>query len=155
MGRNTWRPAKRDLNNLRPRPRRLGRRLALAPRRRPAALARPYVFAPTLTGLGERAHQLHAGVDLSLHIADVLGVIRYESLDDIVLVGHSYGGFVISGVAEVIPRQDPLHRLSRRLRPEDGEALVEIVQPAVQEVIRGAQARGEVRCPCATRPPSA
>lgn len=50
------------------------------------------VFTPTLTGLGERAHQLHPGINLSLHIADVLGVIKYEQLNDIVLVGHSYGG---------------------------------------------------------------
>src|SRR5207344_1939018 len=46
------------------------------------------VFTPTLTGLGERAHLLHSKVDLSLHIADVLGVIKNEQLKDVVLVGH-------------------------------------------------------------------
>ena len=58
------------------------------------------VFAPTNTGLGERAHLLRPGIDLSLHIVDVLGVIKYERLRNFVLVGHSYGGCVISGIAE-------------------------------------------------------
>jgi pimeloyl-ACP methyl ester carboxylesterase len=105
------------------------------------------VFTPTLTGLGERAHQLHAGVDLSLHIADVLGVLRYESLDDIVLVGHSYGGFVISGVAEAFPGEIRSIVFLDAFVPNDGEALVEVVQPAVQEVIRSAQTRGDSTVP--------
>ena len=105
------------------------------------------VFAPTLTGLGERAHQLHPGVDLSLHIADVLGVLRYESLDDIVLVGHSYGGFVVSGVAEAFPGKIRSIVFLDAFVPNDGEALVDIVQPAVQEVIRGAQTRGDSTVP--------
>ena len=105
------------------------------------------VFAPTLTGLGERAHQLHPGIDLSLHIADVLGVLRYESLDDIVLVGHSYGGFVISGVAEAFPGRIHSIVFLDAFVPNDGEALVDIVQPPVQEVIRGAQSRGETTVP--------
>src|SRR4030095_5954187 len=60
------------------------------------------VFTPTLTGLGEREHLLHPGIDASLHIADVLNVIKCERLDDFVLVGHSYGGCVISGIAEAM-----------------------------------------------------
>lgn len=105
------------------------------------------VFTPTLSGLGERMHQLHPGVDLSLHIADVLGVIKYESLNDIVLVGHSYGGFVISGAAEVIPDKIRSMVFLDAFVPDDSEALVDIVQPAVQDVIRGAQARGEATVP--------
>jgi pimeloyl-ACP methyl ester carboxylesterase len=58
------------------------------------------VFAPTLTGLGERVHLGHAGITLDTHIADIVGVIEAEELEDIVLVGHSYGGSVITGVAE-------------------------------------------------------
>jgi pimeloyl-ACP methyl ester carboxylesterase len=58
------------------------------------------VFTPTLTGLGERSHLLRAGVDLKTHIADVANVLKWERLTDVVLCGHSYGGFVISGVAE-------------------------------------------------------
>jgi pimeloyl-ACP methyl ester carboxylesterase len=58
------------------------------------------VFAPTLTGLGERSHLLDAKVDLTMHVTDIVNLIKWERLNDIVLVGHSYGGMVITGVAE-------------------------------------------------------
>ena len=61
------------------------------------------VFTPTLTGVAERSHQLTPDVDLETHILDVLNLIRWEELSDIVLCGHSYGGCVISGVADRIP----------------------------------------------------
>lgn len=61
------------------------------------------VFTPTYTGLGERAHLTGPMVDLELHIQDVLGVIEYEGLRDFVLVGHSYGGMVATGVADRVP----------------------------------------------------
>ena len=57
------------------------------------------MFVPTLTGLGERSHLLHPGITLSTHIQDVLGVFKYEDLQDVILVGHSYGGMVITGVS--------------------------------------------------------
>jgi len=62
------------------------------------------VFTPTLTGLGERSHLLRAGIDLKTHIADVVNVMKWEGLSDVVLCGHSYGGMVISGVAEALPQ---------------------------------------------------
>ena len=58
------------------------------------------VFTPTLTGLCERSHLLSPDVDLQTHIDDIANLIRWEELTDIVLVGHSYGGCVISGVAD-------------------------------------------------------
>ena len=58
------------------------------------------VFTPTLTGLGERSHLLRGGIDLKTHITDIVNVMKWEGLSDVVLCGHSYGGFVISGVAE-------------------------------------------------------
>jgi pimeloyl-ACP methyl ester carboxylesterase len=58
------------------------------------------VYAPTLTGLGERSHDVHPGIDLDTHIADVAGVLRYEDLHDVILLGHSYGGMVITGAAD-------------------------------------------------------
>jgi pimeloyl-ACP methyl ester carboxylesterase len=61
------------------------------------------VFTPTYTGLGERAHQASRSVTLDTHIADILGVIGCEDLRDIVLVGHSYGGMVATGVADRAP----------------------------------------------------
>lgn len=60
------------------------------------------VFAPTLTGVGERSHLAGARIDLATHIADIVNVIKWEGLEGIVLVGHSYGGVIISGVAEQI-----------------------------------------------------
>jgi pimeloyl-ACP methyl ester carboxylesterase len=58
------------------------------------------VFAVTLTGDGERAHLRTSAVDLHTHIADVVGLVEAEELDDIVLVGHSYGGMVATGVTD-------------------------------------------------------
>jgi pimeloyl-ACP methyl ester carboxylesterase len=58
------------------------------------------VFTPTLTGSGERFHLLSRDVSLATHIEDVSAVLRYEELSDVVLVGHSYGGTVVTGVAD-------------------------------------------------------
>jgi pimeloyl-ACP methyl ester carboxylesterase len=62
-------------------------------------------FAVTLTGLGERSHLANANVNLTTHIMDVVNTIKWNELDGkgIVLVGHSYGGTVMSGVAELVP----------------------------------------------------
>ena len=61
------------------------------------------VFTPTLTGVGERSHLNSAQVNLGTHIADVVNLIRWEELTDVVLCGHSYGGCVVSGVADRLP----------------------------------------------------
>lgn len=58
------------------------------------------VFTPTLTGLGERAHLIAPEINLSTHIQDIAAVIEREELDNVILVGHSYAGWVIAGVAE-------------------------------------------------------
>jgi pimeloyl-ACP methyl ester carboxylesterase len=58
------------------------------------------VFAPTMTGLGERSHLFDGKVNLTTHITDIVNLIKWERLDNVVLVGHSYGGTVINGVAE-------------------------------------------------------
>jgi pimeloyl-ACP methyl ester carboxylesterase len=58
------------------------------------------VFTPTLTGLGERSHLLSPHVNLDTHIEDVVNLIKWEELSDVVLCGHSYSGCVISGVAD-------------------------------------------------------
>jgi pimeloyl-ACP methyl ester carboxylesterase len=61
------------------------------------------VFTPTLSGLGERVHLVHPGIDLDTHIQDVLGFLEYEDLHDVVLVDHSYGTMVITGAADRLP----------------------------------------------------
>lgn len=58
------------------------------------------VHAPTLTGLGERAHLAHRNIDLETHVADIIGLLEMEDLANVVLVGHSYAGMVIAGVAD-------------------------------------------------------
>ncbi|HEX7388038.1 MAG TPA: alpha/beta fold hydrolase [Castellaniella sp.] len=58
------------------------------------------VFAPTLTGLGERSHLLSSSINLDTFIQDIHNVLIWEDLHDVVLVGHSFGGLVISGVAD-------------------------------------------------------
>ncbi|MEJ0047532.1 MAG: alpha/beta fold hydrolase [Rhodospirillales bacterium] len=62
------------------------------------------VFAPSLTGLGDRRHLLTREVNLDTHIQDIVELIASEELSDLVLVGHSYGGIVITGVADRIPQ---------------------------------------------------
>jgi len=105
------------------------------------------VFTPTLTGQGERAHLLHPNIDLSLHVADVLSVVKCERLNDIVLVGHSYGGCVISGVAEAVGDKIRSIVFLDAFIPDNGESLFDVVQPAVKEVIQGVLDRGETTVP--------
>jgi pimeloyl-ACP methyl ester carboxylesterase len=105
------------------------------------------VFTPTLTGLGERAHLLHPDIDLSLHVADVLGLIKCERLNNIVLVGHSYGGFVISGVAEAVANKISSIVFLDAFIPDNGESLLDVVQPAVQDVIQDVLDRGDTTVP--------
>jgi pimeloyl-ACP methyl ester carboxylesterase len=79
------------------------------------------VFTPTLTGLGERSHLMSGSINLDTHISDVANLIRWEDLNDIVLVGHSYAGWVISGVAEQLePRIGSIVYLDAFM-PADGQ----------------------------------
>ncbi len=90
------------------------------------------VFAPTLTGLGERAHLLSPGIDLDTHIDDVVAVLHYEDLRDVILVGHSYGGMVITGVADRAgDRVGHLVYLDS-VNPRDGESLAQLAAPLMQ-----------------------
>ena len=61
--------------------------------------------APTLTGLGERRHLIRADITPDLHVEDVLAVMKWRELSDVILVGHSYGGIVATGVASAAPEQ--------------------------------------------------
>jgi pimeloyl-ACP methyl ester carboxylesterase len=89
------------------------------------------VFCPTLTGLGARAHLLTREVNLSTHIADVVGLLDAEELSEVVLVGHSYGGIVITGVAaRAKPRLRQLVYLDSAI-VEDGGTWAGVAPPAV------------------------
>jgi pimeloyl-ACP methyl ester carboxylesterase len=80
------------------------------------------VLAITLTGIAERAHLLHAGVNLETHIADVIAELAVHHVSDAVLVGHSYGGMVITAVADRVPRQVNSLAYLDAFVPRDGES---------------------------------
>jgi pimeloyl-ACP methyl ester carboxylesterase len=92
------------------------------------------VYTPTLTGLGERAHLVGPHVDLDLHIRDVVAVLHSEDLRDVILVGHSYGGMVITGVADrVSDRIGKLVYLDAA-NPKNGQSLVDVAGPVINAV---------------------
>ncbi len=95
------------------------------------------VFTPTLTGLGERSHLLSAEVDLDLHIRDVTAVLHYEDLRDVVLVGHSYGGMVVTGVAD--RAADRVGRLVYldAANPRNQQSLVDVTGGAIEAIRPG------------------
>ena len=90
------------------------------------------VYAPTMTGLGERAHLLSSKIDLDLHVADIVAVLHYEDLRDVILVGHSYGGMVITGVAD--RAADRVGRLVYldAATPLNGQSLVDVAGPIIE-----------------------
>jgi pimeloyl-ACP methyl ester carboxylesterase len=83
-------------------------------------------YTPTLTGLGERSHLVRPDIDLDLHIRDITAVLHYEDLRDVILVGHSYGGMVITGVAD--RASDRVGRLVYldAANPANGQSLVDV-----------------------------
>jgi pimeloyl-ACP methyl ester carboxylesterase len=83
------------------------------------------VFTPTLTGLGERVHLLSREVSLDTHIADVVNLLIWEDLWDIVLVGHSYGGTVVRHVADQLPDRVRSLVYLDAFVPEDGKSILE------------------------------
>jgi pimeloyl-ACP methyl ester carboxylesterase len=85
------------------------------------------VFTPSCTGLGERAHLAHPLVGLETHIQDVLAVIDCEDLRNILLVGHSYGGMVATGVADRVPERVRHLAYLDAFVPGDGESLNDLV----------------------------
>ena len=87
------------------------------------------VFTPALTGLGERAHLARPDVDLDTHARDVVNVLEYEDLQEVHLVGHSYGGVVITAAAEqVADRLAQLVYLDAEV-PEDGQCEYDLIAP--------------------------
>ena len=100
-------------------------------------------FTPTLTGLGERAHLVNADVNLSTHITDVVNVLKWEGLRNVVLCGHSYGGLVISGVAEQMQDAIAAMVFVDAFVPESGDAFATLVSPAMRERITAVVTKGE------------
>jgi pimeloyl-ACP methyl ester carboxylesterase len=91
------------------------------------------LVTPTCTGLGERAHLANPSIDLETHIQDILNVIKYEDLRDIVLIGHSYGGMVATGVADrARDRIDQLIYLDAFV-PEEGQCLLDFLNESERQ----------------------
>ncbi|MFD1611004.1 alpha/beta fold hydrolase [Sphingomonas tabacisoli] len=85
------------------------------------------VFTPTLSGVGEQSHALSPDINLQRHVDDVANLIRWEELDSVILCGHSYGGCVISGVAEVLPDRIAALAYLDAFLLEDGECLHDLL----------------------------
>jgi pimeloyl-ACP methyl ester carboxylesterase len=101
-------------------------------------------YAPTLTGLGERSHLIGRQVDLETHIADVLGVLRWEDLREVVLCGHSYGGMVVTGVADRAAERVAALVYLDAFVPADGQCVLDFMPPErIEQYRRGAAEHGE------------
>jgi pimeloyl-ACP methyl ester carboxylesterase len=87
------------------------------------------LFTPSLTGIGERVHLASPDVDLSVHIQDVVNTLRYEALSEVVLVGHSYGGMVVTGVADQAPERIRTLVYLDAFVPKHGQALADLLGP--------------------------
>jgi pimeloyl-ACP methyl ester carboxylesterase len=98
-------------------------------------------FAPTYTGLGERSHLANPAIDLNTHVEDVLGVLTFEDLHDVVLLGHSYGGMVATGVADRARARIAQLIYLDAFVPQDGQSLFDLV-PADQRERQRASAAG-------------
>lgn len=101
------------------------------------------LVTPTYTGLGEREHLASPSNDLETHIQDMLGVIKYEDLNDIVLVGHSYGGMVATGVAD--RARDRIAQLIYldAFVPRDGQCLLDLFPTEQRHLIMEAVKAGD------------
>lgn len=100
------------------------------------------VYAPSLTGLGDRRHLLRPGIDLSLHVEDIVQLIQMEDLQRVVLVGWSYGGMVAADVLARMPDRIGSMVYLDAFVPQTGQALVDLNSPAVAESMRKAAAEG-------------
>ncbi|MCV7411645.1 esterase [Mycobacterium florentinum] len=98
------------------------------------------VHAPSLTGLGERAHLFRHDVDLDCHITDIVNLLHFENLSNVILVGHSYGGMVITGAADRAPDRVGHLVYLDAANPVNGQALVDIAP----EMAAAARANGRI-----------
>ena len=98
------------------------------------------VYTPTLTGLGEREHLRSPAVDLDMHITDVVKLLQFEDLHEVILVGHSYGGMVITGVADRATARIGHIVYLDAANPLNGQSLDDLAKPYMD----AARAMGKV-----------
>ncbi|WGS23828.1 MULTISPECIES: alpha/beta hydrolase [unclassified Bradyrhizobium] len=111
------------------------------------------LVTPSYTGLGERAHLANPSIDLEAHIADMLAVIRYEDLRDIVLLGHSYGGMVATGVADRARERVAQLIYLDAFVPRDGQSLFDLNEVAIEKMRDAARNGDGWRIPPMPTPP--
>jgi pimeloyl-ACP methyl ester carboxylesterase len=105
------------------------------------------VFTPTMTGLGERSHLMSKDVNLDTHIADIVNVFTWEDLKDVCLVGHSYGGWPVSGALEhILDRVSSVVYLDAFM-PQDGEKGVDSASEFSRKALFDAMEKGELTRP--------
>jgi pimeloyl-ACP methyl ester carboxylesterase len=101
------------------------------------------LLTPSYTGLGERAHLAHPAIDLDTHITDMLNVIKYEDLRDVVLIGHSYGGMVATGVADRARNKVKQLIYIDAFVPADGQSLLDFLAESERRRMREGAASGD------------
>jgi pimeloyl-ACP methyl ester carboxylesterase len=101
------------------------------------------VTAPTLTGVGERRHLIARSVNLDTHIQDVVQHIENEEIGNAILVGHSYGGFVVTGATEILRERIAQLVLLDAFFPRDGERLLDYAPPDRRQEMIDAAARDQ------------
>ena len=94
------------------------------------------LFTPSYTGLGERGRLSNPSIELDTHIADVLGVLSFEDLNDVILIGHSYGGMVATGVADRAEGRVAKLIYLDAFAPRDGQSLFDLVGPETEAKMR-------------------
>ena len=102
------------------------------------------VFAPTLTGLGERSHLLSMDVTLDTHIADIVNLFKWQEIGDACLVAHSYGGWPCSGALEEIGDRVSSIVWLDAFKPEDGQKGADFASDFSRKAMAEAVAKGEL-----------
>ena len=96
------------------------------------------LFTPTYTGIGERVHLANPEVGLETHINDILSVLDFEDLHELVLIGHSYGGMVATAVADRVPERLTCLVYLDAFVPQDGQSLFDLHPPDIRSAMREA-----------------
>jgi pimeloyl-ACP methyl ester carboxylesterase len=105
------------------------------------------VYTPTLTGLGERAHLMSGQITLDTHITDIVNVFKFEGLENVVLVGHSYGGWIVSGVAEQMEGKISSIVFLDAFMPENGQKVLDTNSERSKAEVAAAMRKAEVSRP--------
>lgn len=94
------------------------------------------LWTPSYTGMGERGHRADPSIDLNTHIQDVVGLLEFEDLTSVVVIGHSYGGMVATGVADRARERVAQIVYLDAFAPEDGQSAFDLMSPQARETLQ-------------------